>query len=158
MSPPSGVLHKLLTDFYMLFFLFYILTSAVFYCFLYRNLRFSLRFGSFKLLAPTTVFQSTLVSPPGCRRTRCSQTRRGETHTKPLHIHYEVCFGEVHHALFYLFLSVVAMNCLVDWSLQLTSAPALPTHGAVICSQGSSPRKFKVCQFIFRCFRGYNFS
>lgn len=136
----------------ILFFLFYILTSAVFYCFLYRNLRFSLRFGSFKLLVPITVFQSTLVSPPGCRRTRCSQTRRGETHTKPLHIHYEVGF------LFYLFLSVVAMNCLVDWSLQLTSAPALPTHGAVICSQESSPRKFKVCQFIFRCFRCYNFS
>lgn len=141
-----------------MFFLFYILTSAVFYCFLYRNLRFFLRLGSFKLLVPTTVFQSTLVSPPGCRRTRCSQTRRGENHIKPLHIHYEVGFGEVHHALFYLFLSVVAMNCLVDWSLQLTSAPALPTHGAVICSQGSSPRKFKVCRFIFRCFRGYNFS
>lgn len=47
-----------------------------------RSLRSCLRFGSCRLPVPTTASQSTTRSLPGCRHTRCSLTRRGETTPK----------------------------------------------------------------------------
>lgn len=118
----------------ILSFLFIILFPFI-YCFLLcfitfnrRSLRFSLRFGSFRLPAPTTAFQSALTSPPGCRDIHCSQTRRGETHRRSSGL------KEKNENLYtYPFLSPEATSCLVTWSLQLTPVPVLPTLGAVAC-------------------------
>lgn len=95
-----------------------------------RSLRFSLKFGSFRLPAPSTASQLTLLLPHGCRHTCCSLTRKGG----PLRRHFLLKTKPFSMFPFLFHQSFKATSFPVTWSLPSIPVPVPQTLGAVASS------------------------